>query len=180
MSRSASKTSATRLAGSNGFELVAARSAGEIAACGELFREYQRGLGVSLCFQGFDAELAALPGDYAPPAGRLVLALFGGRPAGCVALRPLFHRDAELKRLYVRSQHRGSGLGRLLAEHALAEARAIGYETVKLDTLPQMGAAQRLYETLGFVETAPYNDNPVSGVRFLAVDLRAGPTPAAR
>lgn len=173
MSRSSTRISATSL------ELVAAASAEEVAACRDLFVEYQRGLGVSLCFQGFDAELAALPGDYAPPRGRLVLALRAGRPAGCIALRPLFHRDAEMKRLYVRAAHRGSGLGRMLATHIIAEARALGYETLKLDTLPQMLAAQRMYEKLGFRDTAPYNDNPVSGVRFLALDLRASPVPPA-
>jgi putative acetyltransferase len=173
MSRSSTRTSATS------FELAAAASAVEVAACRELFLEYQRGLGVSLCFQGFDAELAALPGDYAPPRGRLVLALHAGRPAGCVALRPLFHRDGEMKRLYVRPSHRGSGLGWMLATYVIEEARALGYETLKLDTLPQMQAAQRMYEKLGFRDTAPYNDNPVSGVRFLALDLRAPPAPPA-
>ena len=148
-----------------------ALDAGSIAACRELFLEYQRGLGVSLCFQGFDAELAGLPGDYAPPRGRLFLALALGKPAGCVALRPLFHRDAEMKRLYVRPKYRGSGLGRVLAVRVIEEARALGYETLKLDTLPQMKAAQRMYETLGFRDTAPYNENPVRGVRFLALGL---------
>jgi GNAT superfamily N-acetyltransferase len=147
-------------------------TAEDLAACRELFVEYQRGLGVSLCFQGFDAELAGLPGDYAPPRGRLILALAGNRPAGCVALRPLFHRDAEMKRLYVRSVHRGAGLGRLLATTVIDAAKGLGYETLKLDTLPQMKAAQRMYASLGFHETAPYNDNPVNGVRFLALDLR--------
>jgi len=170
MSRSSTRTSA--------IELVPAASAAEVAACRELFSEYQRGLGVSLCFQGFDAELAGLPGDYAPPRGRLVLALIGGRPAGCVALRPLFHRDAEMKRLYVRPTHRATGLGRALALHIIGEARAMGYEALKLDTLPQMTAAQRLYEKLGFRDTAPYNDNPVAGVRFMALDLTAGPSAA--
>jgi ribosomal protein S18 acetylase RimI-like enzyme len=165
MSRSSTRISATS------FGLVPACTAAEVAACRELFSEYQRGLGVSLCFQGFGAELAGLPGDYAPPRGRLVLALVNGRPAGCAALRPLFHRDAEMKRLYVRPTHRASGLGRMLALHIIGEARAIGYETLKLDTLPQMIAAQRMYEKLGFRDTAPYNDNPVNGVRFMALEL---------
>src|SRR5688572_11318658 len=120
MSRSSTRISGTRAFGGAGFELREATSPDDVAACRDLFLEYQRGLGVSLCFQGFDAELAALPGDYAPPRGRLVLALAGGRPAGCVALRPLFHRDAEMKRLFVRPQHRGAGLGRVLADHVIA------------------------------------------------------------
>ena len=126
---------------------------------------------MSLCFQGFDQEVADLPGDYAPPRGRLYLAMAGGNPAGCVALRPLFHRDAEVKRLYVRPAHRGSGLGRILAQRVIEDARALGYEVLKLDTLPGMKAAQRLYEDLGFRDTAPYNDNPVGGVRFMALQL---------
>ena len=154
------------------FAVAEALDERSIGDCRQLFVEYQRGLGVSLCFQGFDAELAGLPGDYAPPRGRLWLARKAGKPAGCVALRPLFHRDAEMKRLYVRPAHRGSGLGRILAELAIAEARALGYETLKLDTLPAMHAAQNLYAKLGFRDTAPYNENPVGGVRFLARDLR--------
>jgi len=170
MSRSSTRISAIRGAS---FELVEARAPAEVAACRELFAEYQRGLGVSLCFQGFDQEMAGLPGDYSPPRGRLYLALAGGKPAGCIALRPLFHRDAEMKRLYVRGAHRGSGLGRTLALRVIDDARTLGYEILKLDTLPAMKAAQRLYEDLGFRDTAPYNDNPVGGVRFLALDLRA-------
>jgi ribosomal protein S18 acetylase RimI-like enzyme len=154
-----------------GFSVEEAREAGAVGACRELFVEYQRALGVSLCFQGFDAELASLPGDYAPPRGLLLLARKGEVPAACVALRPLFHRDAEMKRLYVRPAHRGSGIGRLLAERIIEEARARGYESLKLDTLPSMQAAQGLYAKLGFRDTAPYNDNPVTGVRFLALDL---------
>ena len=146
-------------------------AADEVAACRELFIEYQRCLGVSLCFQGFDAELAGLPGDYAAPRGRLVLALYRGEPAGCIALRPLFHRDAEMKRLYVRPAHRGAGLGRILALRIIEEARAIGYDTLKLDTLPGMHAAQGLYADLGFRDTAAYCDNPLEGVRYLARGL---------
>jgi len=166
MSRSSTKISATR------YELREALTAADVAACRELFVEYQRALGVSLCFQDFDEELARLPGDYAPPRGRLVLAVAAGEPAGCVALRPLFHRDAEMKRLYVRSQHRGAGLGRLLATTVIAAAKDLGYESLKLDTLPQMKAAQRMYEKLGFRDTARYNDNPIAGTRFLALYLR--------
>ena len=172
MSRSATRISATsHPAGRNRFVLVEASSPEQIRSCRELFVEYQRGLGVSLCFQGFDAEVANLPGDYAPPRGRLYLAIAGGKPAGCAALRPLFHRDAEMKRLYVRPAHRGSGLGRTLALRIVEDARALGYESLKLDTLPAMKAAQRLYEDLGFRDTASYNESPVAGVRFMALDL---------
>jgi putative acetyltransferase len=156
-----------------GFAIEEALDAGSVAACRELFLEYQRALGVSLCFQGFDAELAGLPGDYAAPRGCLIVARQGEALAGCVALRPLFHRDAEMKRLYVRPAYRGSGLGRLLAQRVIREARALGYESVKLDTLPQMQSAQNLYGKLGFRDTAPYNDNPIGGTRFLALDLRS-------
>ncbi len=171
MSPSDTRTSANSPQGTAAFDLREADSPADVAACRELLVEYQQGLGVSLCFQGFDTELAALPGDYAPPRGRLILALHRGFPAGCVAVRPISGRHAEMKRLYVRPAHRGSGLGRVLAERAVREARSLGYEMLKLDTLPQMRVAQRLYEMLGFRETSPYNDNPVDGVRFLALDL---------
>ncbi len=153
------------------FTVVEAATADDVARCRDLFLEYQRGLGVSLCFQGFDAELAGLPGDYAPPRGRLWLATRDGVPAGCVALRPLGAHEAEMKRLYVRADHRGHGLGGELARLVIREARALGYRALKLDTLPQMADAQRLYAQLGFADTVPYNDNPIGGVRFLALDL---------
>ena len=143
-----------------------------MAACRELFLEYEKAIGVSLCFQDFAAEVAGLPGDYVPPRGGLWLALAGEAIAGCVALRPLAPREAEMKRLYVRADYRGLGLGRRLAIHAIERARGLGYETLKLDTLPSMTEAQRLYSELGFVDTAPYNDNPIQRVRFMAYDLR--------
>lgn len=153
-------------------EIRQARDAVDIASCRELFTEYQRGTGVSLCFQGFDRELATLPGDYAPPRGRLFLAVSDGKPVGCVAMRALGPRDAEMKRLYVRASAQGKGLGRRLARAAIETARDLGYETLKLDTLPAMQTAQSLYAALGFRDIAPYNDNPVAGVRFMALDLR--------
>ena len=156
---------------STGFDIGEALDAASVAQCRGLFVEYQQGLGVSLCFQQFDQELAGLPGGYERPRGRLILARVAGEPAGCVALRPLLPDVAEMKRLYVRADYRGMGLGRTLAECAIDEARALGYRTVKLDTLPAMHDAQRLYAELGFVDTAPYNDNPVDGVRFLALAL---------
>ena len=156
---------------SSGFALAEAIDAQSVETCRDLFREYEKGLGVSLCFQNFDEELASLPGLYARPRGRLLLARIAGEPAACVALRPLGERDGEMKRLYVREAYRGMGLGRMLAECVIDEARSIGYATLKLDTLPAMKQAQRLYADLGFVDVAPYNDNPVAGTRFMSLDL---------
>ncbi len=156
---------------STGFDIGEALDAAAIAQCRALFVEYQQGLGVSLCFQQFDRELDSLPGDYARPRGRLILARIAAEPAGCVALRPLAPEVAEMKRLYVRADYRGMRLGRTLAECVIDEARALGYRTLKLDTLPTMRDAQRLYAELGFEQTPPYNDNPVDGVRFLALAL---------
>lgn len=156
---------------SSGFAVGEALGAEDVAACRELFIEYQRALGVSLCFQGFDRELETLPGAYGRPRGRLLLARVAGVPAACAALRPLGERDGEMKRLYVRPQFRGMGLGRALAEIVIDEARAIGYASVKLDTLPQMAEAQSLYAALGFRDIAPYNDNPIAGTRFLGFAL---------
>jgi putative acetyltransferase len=136
-----------------------------------LFEEYADSLGIDLCFQGFDRELAELPGSYAPPAGRLFLALVGAEPAGCVALRPLADDECELKRLYVRDAHRGLGLGRRLTQEALAAAGEVGYRRVRLDTLPSMAAAQALYRSLGFRETDAYTVNPVQGATFMALEL---------
>ena len=154
-----------------------ARSPADIADCRVLFEEYQRGLGVDLCFQDFARELATLPGEYAPPRGRLLIARDGGEPVGCVALRPLGALEGEMKRMYVRPSHRGTGLGRALAERVIAEARACGYRQLKLDTLPHLAAALALYRSLGFVAAARYNDNPVEGVAFLALDLATSRAP---
>lgn len=137
-----------------------------------LLREYQALLGVDLCFQGFAAELDGLPGGYARPDGRLLLATENGAPVGCVALRPLGSTRCELKRLFVRPGSRGLGIGRALTVRILAEARAIGYEEIVLDTLPSMAAAQRLYEEQGFREIAPYCVNPIAGTRYLGRGLR--------
>ena len=156
---------------SSGFGVAEALDGDSVAACRELLAEYRQGLGVSLCFQGFDDELATLPGAYARPRGRLLIARIVGEPAGCVALRPLDADNAELKRLYIRPAYRGMGLGRVLAECAIDEARAIGYRTLKLDTLPGMAPAQHLYSELGFVDCGPYNDNPLQGVRFMSLAL---------
>lgn len=142
-----------------------------IAEARRLFEEYQVSLGVDLAFQGFAGEVAALPGDYSPPAGRLLLARIDGAVAGCVAIRAFSPGTCEMKRLYIRPEFRAAGAGRALVERAIGDARAIGYERMVLDTLPSMGAAQRLYERLGFVDTEPYRYNPIEGTRFLSLAL---------
>jgi GNAT superfamily N-acetyltransferase len=136
-----------------------------------LFEEYQAALGVDLGFQDFENELATLPGQYAAPTGRLLLASADGLVAGCVALRPLSGDACEMKRLFVRPAFRASGVGRMLAERVIAEARSIGYRRMCLDTLPSMGRAQQLYDALGFREVAPYRYNPVDGTKYLSLDL---------
>jgi ribosomal protein S18 acetylase RimI-like enzyme len=153
-------------------EIIQAASAGDIERVKELFREYEKSLDVDLCFQGFEQELAGLPGAYTPPRGRLLLAIDGGRPAGCVALRPLGPDACEMKRLYLRPEFRGRRVGRLLAERILAEARAIGYARMRLDTLPTMTEAIAMYRALGFAEIAPYYANPVPGALFMELALR--------
>jgi ribosomal protein S18 acetylase RimI-like enzyme len=136
-----------------------------------LFREYADGLGIDLCFQDFETELATLPGKYAPPQGRLLLAWDSERAVGCVALRPVGDGVCEMKRLYVQPSARGTQLGRRLAERICAEARAAGYRRICLDTLPSMSAALRLYSALGFEPVAPYVYNPIEGAIFLAREL---------
>jgi GNAT superfamily N-acetyltransferase len=145
---------------------------GHIANVRELFLEYQRWLGLDLCFQNFSAELAALPGDYAPPSGRLLLALHDARPAGCIALRRMDDATCEMKRLFVRPEFQSLKIGRTLAERVIAEARGIGYTHMRLDTLPMMTRAHALYAALGFREIPPYCHNPVPGAIYMELSLR--------
>lgn len=151
------------------------RDAADLEATRLIFREYAAGLGIDLCFQDFDAELAELPGDYAPPRGTLLLAWVKGTVAGCCALRPLDSSDyanaAEMKRLYVRPAFRGLGLGRQLAQSILDAALLNGYGSVLLDTLNDMEIARAMYEDLGFKEIPPYYHNPLAGAHYLKVDL---------
>jgi putative acetyltransferase len=146
----------------------------QIAQIRELFLEYAQSLGFSLCFQSFDQELAGLPGDYAPPDGRLLLAEYQGQLAGCVALHKLDAGICEMKRLYLRPQFRGRGLGRVLAETILSEARMIGYNRLRLDTVePVMKDAVAMYRRLGFKEITPYRPNPIEGALYMELDLKA-------
>ena len=146
-------------------------SAEDVAGVRGLFDEYQEALGVDLCFQGFDRELAELPGEYVAPRGCLLAVRKHGELVACVALRQLDAQTCEMKRLYVRASHRGLGLGRALAEAVIAEAKRIGYARMRLDTLPSMTEAAGLYERLGFREIEPYYPNPVPGARFLQLEL---------
>ena len=153
-------------------ELIEATSPDAIEQTRVLFKEYAASIGVDLCFQGFADELSSLPGNYVPPRGGLFLAIVEGEPAGCVALRPLGTAGvAELKRLYVRSQARGHGLGRSLTERAIRRAIEAGFSRIRLDTLPTMVDAQRLYRQLGFKEIAPYTFNPLPGVTYMELVL---------
>jgi len=158
-------------------DLLAAHTPAQLQAVRELFQEYADSLGVDLCFQNFAAELEGLPGDYAPPAGALLLALVDGEPAGCVAMRPLPESDhtnaCEMKRLYVRRAFRRFGLGRLLTQHLMDLATQAGHSCMLLDTMDDMEAARGLYTSLGFEEIPPYYFNPIPGAHYLKVELDA-------
>ena len=155
--------------------LVGLEAPGAIDAARGILREYQASLAIDLCFQNFDDELALLPGEYAAPAGQLLLAFVGDALAGCGGLRALPDADdanaCEMKRLFVRPAFRRFGLGRVLAEALIDEARRAGYSTMLLDTLDEMEAARALYEDLGFEEIPPYYHNPIAGAHYLKADV---------
>ena len=152
--------------------LVQAETPAQIAQAHELFLEYARSLGFSLCFQNFDQELASLPGHYAPPDGRLLLAEYEAHLAGCVALHKLEPRICEMKRLYLRPTFRGKGLGPALADRVITEARQIGYQRMRLDTVePVMKDAVAMYRKIGFQEIAPYRANPIAGAMYMELEL---------
>jgi GNAT superfamily N-acetyltransferase len=153
-------------------QFLQAESATQIAQARELFLEYAQSLGFSLCFQNFDKELAELPGDYVPPSGRLLLAHYQHHLAGCVALHKLQDGICETKRLYLRPQFRGKGLGLALAERIIAEARQIGYGKMRLDTVESvMKDAVTMYRKLGFREIPPYCSNPIPSAVYMELQL---------
>ena len=142
-----------------------------IATIRSLFLEYEEAIGVDLCFQDFEHEVATLPGDYAPPDGRLYLAMLGDEVAGCVALRKFADSVCEMKRLYVRPEFRGTGTGKALTLKVIDDARALGYHKMWLDTLPTMTEAIAMYRKLGFREIAPYRANPLKGALYMELPL---------
>jgi len=153
-------------------EIIRVQSADDVARARELFREYEAWIDADLCFQSFEQELADLPGKYAAPDGRLLLAYEDGKLGGCVALRKISEGVCEMKRLFVRPAFHGKGMGHQLLAAILREAREIGYERMRLDTLPpQMNKAIAIYRKLGFKEIEPYYDNPVPGALFMEMQL---------
>ena len=154
-------------------QLIQAQSSEEIEQARQLFKEYAAWLEINLCFQNFEKELADLPGDYATPNGRLLLAYHDNESAGCVALRKIDDGICEMKRLFVRDKFRGQGLGRSLIDAIISEAKDIGYKRMRLDTLPpKMNDAIALYRSFGFEEIEPYYKNPVPGAMFMELRLR--------
>jgi len=153
-------------------EIVRVVDGEPLARARELFLAYAEWTGIDLSFQNFNEEAASLPGDYAAPGGCLLLALYQNKAAGCVAVRKFDGRFCEMKRLYVRPEFHGSGIGKRLAQEIIVEAKGLGYAKIRLDTLPKMASAQKLYFSLGFKEIAPYRFNPDPGTKFMELDLR--------
>ena len=147
-------------------------SDGDVELARTLFKEYEQSIGVSLCFQNFDQELANLPGDYAPPSGRLLLMRASDQIAGCIALRKVDDDTCEMKRLYLRPEFRGKGLGKPIVDRIVHEARAIGYSKMRLDTMPgRMDQAIKLYRSIGFKEIPAYYDSPFTDTLYMELDL---------
>lgn len=152
-------------------KIISAQTQDHINEIHQLFLDYEQFLGVDLCFQGFEEELAKLPGKYAPPKGALLIAVDEKNVAGCVAVRELENDICEMKRLFVRPQYRGNGIGRMLAKAIIDEAVKIGYNRMRLDTLNTLKEAMKLYESLGFKRIAPYYDNPLPNVVYWEIEL---------
>lgn len=154
------------------FEIVLQENTQAAANARQLFTEYAKSLNFSLCFQGFDKELAELPGEYVPPYGGLLLAFYDDTLAGCVAIRKIDDNVCEMKRLYLRPELRGKGIGKKMGNEIVKVAREIGYKKMRLDTVPTMTEAISLYRSLGFVEIDPYRGNPIPGAIFMELELR--------
>jgi GNAT superfamily N-acetyltransferase len=152
-------------------QMIQPENAAEWDQVRELFREYWDSFGFSPCFQGFETEVAGLPGAYAPPGGALVLALVDGQAAGCAALRRFDAQRCEAKRLYVRPQFRGQGVGHALLDWVIAEARTMGYREMVGDTIPQRAVALKMYDRAGFERTGPYAATPTAGAIYLRLKL---------
>lgn len=153
-------------------KIINAETKEEISLIRELFLEYAKSLHFDLCFQSFDEELANLPGAYAPPSGVLFIAYWNNEAAGCIALRKLENKICEMKRLYVKKNFRGKNIGKVLTDELIAKAVQLGYEKMRLDTVPSMQTAQKLYRELGFYEIPPYRENPVEGAICMELDLK--------
>jgi carbonic anhydrase len=151
--------------------IVPAHQPEEVEIIRELFREYAESAGDGFCFKGFEEELAALPGDYAPPGGRLYLVYMKYEPAGCVGMRKIQDDTCEMKRLYVRPLHRGKGIGRQLVLQLVKDARKLGYSRMRLDTMPYMKRAQALYRAMGFKRIDSYRADPVPGALYFELNL---------
>ena len=157
----------------SGRVIIVSAQAGDLLEVKSLFSEYASSLGIDLSFQDFDRELVALPGEYAPPNGSILIARRGSQIVGCVAIRGMSNEICEMKRLYVKPGFRGRGLGKSLALRVIQEAKRRGYRKMRLDTLPSMVRALGLYESLGFKQISPYRYNPIQGAVFLELDLSA-------
>jgi len=155
-------------------DIIRAQTKDHMDQIRNLFLEYEAFLNVDLCFQGFQKELSDLPGDYGPPDGSLLLAMEGQQAFGCGALRKLYADTCEMKRLYLKSAYRGSGIGKALVRKLIEEARHKGYAAILLDTLDNLKTAMGIYESLGFVRIEPYYNNPLPGVVYWRLDLRMG------